>query len=630
MTFSNTELLSRIEKNVLQPYRKKTGYDDFYNHLKIGFPYLIEHLSKLYGNSPDFIYHIEDIIKESCKIYLNRTDIRKTSKANTTRNMHSGSQKEVGAVFYVDLFAGELKDIKKRIPYLKELGITFVHLMPMFKTPKGETDGGYAVSSYRQIEKRFGTMNDLRELIEEFDQNGINLVLDFILNHTSNQHEWAKKAKSGDIKYQNYYYIFKEKIELEAYSPYLRDIFPEVRKGSFTFDESMQSWVWTTFNSFQWDLNYSNPDVFLQMMKEMFFLADLGVKVLRFDAPAFIWKEKGSSCENLPEVHTLIKAFKAIMNVVFPDVLFLSEAIVHPDEIKKYISTGECELSYNPLLMATLWEALATRKTSLLQKSMERYSSLPKGCNWINYIRCHDDIGWTFSDQDAWDIGINPYGHRRFLNEFYTGKFEGSFARGLPFQENMHTGDLRISGTLASLAGLEKALLYETETEVDLAIKRILLLYGIILSMSGFPLIYMGDETGQLNNYRYSDNYEYKDDSRWVHRIPFEEPSDNTTHFSKRIFTGLKSLITFRKNCHAFTGNTIRILDMDNNHVFGFQRINEDGDTKDKLTILANFSEQKQVVYRSGKAIDILSENKFENMIELSAYQFLWLKDEDR
>ena len=630
MTFSNTELLNRLEKNVLNPYRKKPEYADFYSHLKINLPSMIEHLSKLYGNRPDFVYHIEDIVKESCKMYLKRSAAQGGGRNSyTSGNIHSGSQKEVGAVFYVDLFAGKLKDIKKRIPYLKELGITFVHLMPLFKTPSGETDGGYAVSSYRHIAKRFGTMNDLRELIEEFDLNGINLVLDFILNHTSDQHEWAKKAKSGDIKYQNYYYIFKEKKELEEYSPYLRDIFPEVRKGSFTFDESIQSWVWTTFNSYQWDLNYSNPEVFLQMMKEMFFLANLGVKVLRFDAPAFIWKQKGSSCENLPEVHTLIKAFKAIMYVVFPDVLFLSEAIVHPDEIKKYISKSECELSYNPLLMATLWESLATRKTNLLQKSMERYSSLPKGCNWINYIRCHDDIGWTFSDQDAWDIGIDPSGHRHFLNEFYTGKFEGSFAKGLPFQENMHTGDLRISGTLASLAGLEKAILYETEIEVDLSIKRILLLYGIILSMSGYPLIYMGDETGQLNNYRYSDNSEYKDDSRWVHRMPFEEPSDNTSHFSKRIFTGLKSLITFRKNCHAFTGNTIRILDMDNNHIFGFQRINEDSDTKDKLTILANFSEQKQVVYLSGKTIDILSENKFENRVELNVYQFLWLKDED-
>jgi amylosucrase len=627
MTFSNTELLNRIEKNVLNPYRNKTGYEDFYSNLKINLPSLIGHLSNLYGKRPNFIYHIEDIVKESCIMYLNRSDLGKIRDSYTSSNMHDGSPDEIGAVFYVDLFAGTLRGIKKRIPYLKELGITFVHLMPLFRTPFGETDGGYAVSSYRHIEKRFGTMTDLKDLIEEFDLNGINLVLDFILNHTSDQHEWANKARKGDPKYQNYYYIFKEKIELEAYSPYLRDIFPDVRKGSFIFDESMKSWVWTTFNSFQWDLNYSNPEVFLQMMKEMFFLANLGVKILRFDAPAFIWKQKGSSCENLPEVHTLIKAFKTIMSIVFPDALFLSEAIVHPDEIKKYISVSECELSYNPLLMATLWESLATRKTNLLQKSMERYSSLPKGCYWINYIRCHDDIGWTFSDQDAWDVGIDPTGHRKFLNEFYTAKFQGSFAKGLPFQENLHTGDLRISGTLASLAGLEKALNYETEKEVDHAIRRIMLLNGIILSMNGYPLFYMGDETGQLNNYNYTDNSEYKNDSRWVHRIPSIEPPKNTELYSKQIFKMLKKLVKSRKECRAFRGNYVRILSLENEHIFGFIRINENSLNKEKVTILANFSEQNQILNMSAATVDILTGTLFNEIIELNAYQFLWLRD---
>ncbi len=628
MTFSNTEILNRIETNVLKPYRKKSGYDDFYNNLKISFPSLIEHLNILYGSSPDFLYQVEDILKESCKLYLNKTSHRMSRSSYKSGNMHEGSKNEVGAVFYVDLFAGKLQNIKKRIPYLKELGITFIHLMPLFKTPSGETDGGYAVSSYRQIEKRFGTMSDLRELIEELDNHGINLVLDFILNHTSDQHVWAEKAKAGDSEFQNYYYIFKDENKIKEYSPYLRDIFPEVRKGSFTFNIEMQSWVWTTFNSYQWDLNYSNPHVFLQMMKEMFFLANLGVKILRFDAPAFIWKKKGSSCENLPEVHTLIKAFKSIMNVVFPDVLFLSEAIVHPDEIKKYISESECELSYNPLLMATLWESLATRETKLLQRSMERYSSLPKNCYWINYIRCHDDIGWTFSDQDAWDIGIDPTGHRQFLNDFYTGKFEGSFAKGLPFQENLHTGDLRIAGTLASLSGLEKALLYETEMEVDLAMGRIFLLNGIILSMSGYPLIYMGDEVGQLNNYNFTDNPEHKDDSRWVHRIHAADLHKNIDHYSRLILSGLKNLIQIRKNCQAFTGNSVRILNPGNDHVFGFVRINENNLSGEKITILANFSEQNQIIHMPGTSIDILSGARFSTLIELNAYQFLWLKDE--
>jgi amylosucrase len=386
----------------------------------------------------------------------------------------------------------------------------------------------------------------------------------------------------------------------------------------------MSKWVWTTFNSYQWDLNYSNPAVFLQMMGEMVFLAELGIEVLRFDAPAFIWKKTGTGCENLPEVHILIQAFKSIMSVTAPGVLFLSEAIVHPDEIEKYISVDECELSYNPLLMATLWESLATRKTRLLKKSMEKYSSLPKGCYWINYIRCHDDIGWTFSDQVAWTFGIDPTGHRKFLNNFFTGKFEGSFAKGLPFQENLRTGDLRISGTLASLAGIEKALAEETEIELDLAIKRILLLYGIIFSMSGYPLIYMGDEAGQLNNYTYTENQEYKDDSRWVHRLPATFPNINADHYSSRIFNGLKKLVQHRKKCPAFSGNTVRFLNPGNEHVFGF--IRENG-IKGKVTIVSNFSEQNQIFKMPCATRDLLSGDDFDVEVELEPYRFLWLED---
>ena len=625
MNFTTEEILERIENNILRHYIEDEGYSVFRARLLDYLPGLYAHLMDLYGDRSDFLYHLEAIIETSCKMSLRLKTLQKQSLKEKSGGLHKGSQEEVGAVFYVDLFAGKLKDIKGRIPYLKKLGVTFIHLMPVFATPPGETDGGYAVSSYRDVDPRFGTMGDLKELIYVLDQNGIDLILDFVLNHTSDQHEWAQKAKEGDTGYQNYYYVFDYQHKVDEYAPHLRDIFPEVRKGSFTFNEPMKKWVWTTFNSYQWDLNYTNPVVFHQMIREMFFLAEAGVNVLRFDAPAFIWKEKGTSCENLPKVHTLIQAFKSVLSIGAPGVLFLSEAIVHPDEIEKYISVDECELSYNPLLMATLWESLATRKISLLQQSMERYAALPKGCYWINYIRCHDDIGWTFSDQNAWDAGLDPAGHRKFLNEFYTGKFEGSFAMGLPFQENMQTGDLRISGTLASLAGLEKALTKETELEVDITIRRILLLYGIILSMNGYPLIYMGDEAGYLNNYSYTDEPDLKDDSRWVHRQSTSNPEKNENHYSRRIFDGLIELIGIRKSCRSFAGNIIQIMNLQNPHVFGFKRINMDN-SEEKVDVLANFSEDKQYIDITEPSYDIISGTNYDTKIELNSYQILWLK----
>ena len=306
----------------------------------------------------------------------------------------------------------------------------------------------------------------------------------------------------------------------DAYEKTLREIFPDEHPGAFTYFPDIERWVWTTFHTFQWDLNYANPAVFNAMAEEMLALANVGVEVLRLDAVAFIWKQLGTGCENLPEAHILIQAFNAVARIAAPAMLFKSEAIVHPDEVVKYIRSDECQLSYNPLLMALLWNSLATREVRLLAHSMKARFKIPTGCAWVNYVRCHDDIGWTFSDEDAAQLGINGYDHRQFLNAFYTERFEGTFARGLPFQENPKTGDCRISGTGASLAGLEKALTEETAVEVELAIRRILLIHGIILTIGGVPLLYLGDEIGMLNGYGYYDDPAKAGDSRWVHR-PF-------------------------------------------------------------------------------------------------------------
>ena len=237
----------------------------------------------------------------------------------------------------------------------------------------------------------------------------------------------------------------------DAYERTLREIFPDARAGSFTYRPDMGKWVWTTFYSFQWDLNYGNPAVFRAMLEEMLSLANVGVEVLRLDAVAFIWKQMGTNCENLPEAHMIIQAYNALARIAAPALLFKSEAIVHPDEVARYISPQECQLSYNPLLMALLWESLATREVKLLQHSLAERFSITPGCAWVNYVRVHDDIGWTFDDAAANRLGINGYDHRRFLNAFYTGRFPGSFAAACPSGEPAHgrcphLGHVRVAG----------------------------------------------------------------------------------------------------------------------------------------------------------------------------------------
>ena len=468
--------------------------------------------------------------------------------------------------------------------------------MPLFRSPAGQNDGGYAISSYREVDPQIGSMAELTSLAEELRRNGISLVLDFVFNHTSSEHEWAQKARSGDPTYQNFYYMFPDRLQPDAYERTLREIFPDEHPGAFTWFPEFKRWVWTTFHSYQWDLNYANPEVFIAMAREMLSLANAGVEVLRLDAVAFIWKQMGTSCENLPQAHLLIQAFNACARIAAPALVFKSEAIVHPDEVARYIKPEECQISYNPLLMALLWESLATRNVRLLSASMRDRFAIPDECAWVNYVRCHDDIGWTFSDEDAGKLGINGYDHRRFLNNFYTGRFKGSFARGLPFQENPKTGDCRISGSCASLAGLEYGLAENSEKESRLAVQRILLIHSVIMTIGGIPLIYLGDELAALNDYSYRDDEHKVDDSRWVHRPTFDwqRAADRLKDGNpvSAVYSGIKEMIAVRKKNAAFSGNLTEILSTGNDAVFGYLRTNPSS----RILILANFSEDEQPV----------------------------------
>lgn len=556
--------------------------------------HLFSHLHDLYGWQYDFHYTLERILRSLIRSWLDRPEaLRKLDEKREADPEWFQSQDMVGIVLYVDLFSDNLLKLKEHIPYFKRLGLTYLHLMPLFATPHGENDGGYAVSDYRSINPDIGTMDELEEVAAVLRQEGISLVLDFVFNHTSDEHEWAMRAKSGDPDFMAYYFTFPDRELPDQFQRYLRDIFPEIRQGSFTWCEELHRWVWTTFNSYQWDLNYSNAEVFRGMAEEMLFLANRGVEVLRLDAVAFLWKRLGTNCENQPEAHTIIRAFNAMARIAAPSLLFKSEAIVHPSEVIRYVHPEECQLSYNPLLMALLWEALATREVRLLDRSMRTRYRLPAGCSWVNYIRCHDDIGWTFDDEDAHAVGIDPAGHRQFLNQFYTGEFPGSFARGKRFQQDAR-GDSRISGTLSSLAGLEEALEKDDSELIERAVRRITLLMGIQASIGGLPLIYAGDEYGMVNDYTYLTDPRKVNDSRWVHRCrnrweAKEDLADQDT-IEWRFFRETSKLFNLRKRLPALYDGGMEVVDTGNPHLFGYLRAHAD----QRLLVVANFAETAQ------------------------------------
>jgi len=614
------------------------SWQEFRLRLDSHFDHLFSLLYPLYGSQYDFFFHLESLIHDMAASWFSRNpELKIIDKNREINRAWFQSNQMLGGVCYVDLFAENLSGIENRIPYFKELGLTYLHLMPLFRVPQGENDGGYAISSYREVNPALGTMDQLSHLASELRKAGISLVVDFVFNHTSDEHDWAIRARSGDPEYREYYWMFPNRDIPDQYERTLREIFPDEHPGAFTFFPEINQWVWTTFHSYQWDLNYRNPAVFNAMARELLALANAGIEVLRLDAVAFIWKQMGTSCENLPEAHQIIQAFNTVARISAPALLFKSEAIVHPDQVIQYIRPDECQLSYNPLLMALLWESLATREVRLLNVSLKERQHLPAGTSWINYVRVHDDIGWTFSDEDAGRLWINGYDHRRFLNSFYTGRFPGSFARGLPFQENPKTGDCRISGTCASLAGLEKAVREGNDAEVNLAIQRILLIHGLIMSIGGIPLIYLGDELGTCNDYSYRNDPSKAKDSRWVHRPRFNqerfEHRNDTSTIEGRIYSGMLDLIALRKKHPIFGDGDFQLFDSLNPHVFGFTR-----QTKDhQIIILANFSELAQPISeyflaRDGKKneyFDLRTGRKqsTENFV-LQPYQLIFLSQE--
>ncbi len=581
------------------------GWAQFSRRLRTHFLVLFRLYYELYGSRYDFFFHIEDLLISLARAWFERTgDLRALDCAREADPQWFQSNQMLGGICYVDLFAGNLEGLRSKIPYFQELGLTYLHLMPLFQAPEGENDGGYAVSSYREVHPPLGTIDQLASLARDLRAAGISLVVDLVFNHTSSEHRWARLAYAGDEAYQEFYRIYPDRSGPDAFERTLREIFPDEHSGAFTFfpdlagpdGQKRGGWVWTTFHSYQWDLNYANPAVFNRMAEEMLFLANQGVEVLRLDAVAFTWKELGTSCENLSGAHRLIRAFNAVARIASPALLFKSEAIVHPDDVAKYIDPQECQLSYNPLLMALLWNSLATRKVRLLSQALATRFAIDGSCAWVNYVRCHDDIGWTFSDEDALLLGVNGGDHRRFLNEFYRGRFLGSFARGLPFQENPKTGDCRISGTCASLAGLEKALLEEGPAEVEFAIHRILLIYGLILTTGGIPLIYLGDEIGMLNDYSFRDDPAHERDSRWVHRPQADWQKyarrDVPETIENQVYRRLQALISLRKTQDVFVGGLLEIIPTGNDHVLGFIRRH----LGRQVVVLANFSEIEQAI----------------------------------
>lgn len=492
------------------------------------------------------------------------------------------SEDRVGYVCYADRFAGDLAGVGRHLDYLAELGVGYLHLMPLLQPREGENDGGYAVQDYDAVDPRLGTMRDLEELAEALHERDVALCVDLVLNHTAREHAWAQKALAGDPYYRGFYRFFPDRELPDAYERTLPEVFPDMAPGSFSHLEETDEWVWTTFHEFQWDLDWSNPHVFRAMLGVLLTLGNHGVDVVRLDAAPFLGKRMGTDCQNQPEAHAILQALKALTRLAMPGVVLKAEAIVGPDQLTPYLGAHrryrpECDLAYDNQLMVMLWSAVAARDTRLVEQALGRRNAIPRGTGWVSYVRCHDDIGWAVGDQDAWALGIDPEAHRRFLAAFFAGDHPGSFSRGADFQVDPRSGSRRTSGMTASLCGLEEALERGDIGLVDAAVRRILLLHSVTYSYGGLPLVYMGDEVALLNDPDWADDPAHADDNRWLHRPRMDWSravlrSDPATP-EGQVFAGLVALGRARASTPSLRADAVtRLVPTPDRHLLAYVR----------------------------------------------------------
>ena len=508
----------------------------------------------------------------------------------------------VGYACYADRFAGTLAGVRERLDYLSELGVTYLHLMPLLAPRDGPNDGGYAVADYEAVDPRLGTMADLEELAADLHGRGIALCVDLVLNHTAREHAWARRAVAGDPAYRDFYLVFPDRTEPDAYERTLPEVFPDIAPGSFTHVPEMGGWVWTTFNDYQWDLDHANPAVFRAMLATMLALANHGVDVLRLDAVPFLWKRLGTDCQNQPEAHLLVQAWRGLTRVAAPGLLFKAEAIVAPEMLVQYLGAHEryrpeCDLAYNNQLMVLLWSSLAARDARLAATALARLRPPPARTGWVTYLRCHDDIGWAVSDTDAAAVGLNGFDHRVFLARFYAGEFPGSFARGANFQPTPW-GEARTSGMAATLCGIEAALAAGDEVGLDAAVRRLETLYAVVFSFGGVPLLWMGDELAQRDDRDWAADPAQAGDNRWLHRPVMDWAAAARRHspgtLEGRVFALVRRLVDARRSQLALrAGGETVVYTPDDPHVLAYRRRHE---RSAPLLALANFSDGWQSV----------------------------------
>ena len=542
----------------------------------------------------------------------------------------------LGMMFYIDNFAENMQGVREKLDYIKKCNVNYIHLMPFLDTPgdRARSDGGYAVSNFRKVRPDLGTMEDLETLTDACHKKHINICMDFVMNHTSEDHEWARRARQGEGEYMSRYFFFDSYDIPERYEQTVPQVFPTTAPGNFTWLPEIGHFVMTSFYPYQWDLNYQNPRVFNEMMYNFLYLVNRGIDIVRIDAVPYIWKELGTQCRNLKQVHTIVRMMRMIGEIVCPGVLLLGEVVMEPEKVVPYFGTlekPECHMLYNVTTMATTWHTIATRDVSLLKRQLDIVNGLPKNYVFLNYLRCHDDIGWGLDYQTLAGQGIQEVPHKRYLNDYFRGLAGESNSRGELYNEDLVTGDARFCGTTASMCGIERAGFEQNDEMMQRAVEMDVMLHAYMFMQSGIPVLYSGDEIGQVNDYTYKDDPHRAEDSRYIHRGAMRWDLTDRIKVpgtvENQIFTNLDRLEQIRREERAFVSYADTwTLDTGEKELLCIGRSYEG----DQILGIFNFSEYDKKTWirdAEGEYVDLLTGQERTVLgIDIPAYGFYYLK----
>lgn len=586
---------------------------------------------ELYDNSSMFA----ELCDNLHRFYEERNRDLKTQDLEREKNPEWYKTNEMlGMMFYIDNFAGNMKGVESKLDYIEKSNVNYIHLMPFLDTVEGRSDGGYAVADFRKVQEKLGSMKDLEDLTAACHKKGINVCMDFVMNHTSEDHEWAKRARAGEGEYMSRYFFFDNYSIPAMYEKTVPQVFPTTAPGNFTWLPDAGHFVMTSFYPYQWDLNYKNPRVFNEMMYNFLYLANKGIDIIRIDAVPYIWKELGTQCRNLPQVHTIVRMMRMIGEIVCPGILLLGEVVMEPEKVVPYFGTvekPECHMLYNVTTMATTWHTIATRNVHLLKQQLDIVNRLPKDYVFLNYLRCHDDIGWGLDYESLKAEGIDERAHKKYLNDYFQGYAGESCSRGELYNADPVTGDARFCGTTASMCGIEKAGFEQDMEAMEQAIQKDIMLHAYMFMQSGIPVLYSGDEVAQVNDYSYKEDPNKADDSRYIHRGPMRwdlaEHVDDENTVEGQVYQRLQQLEKIRKSEKAFMTNadtwTIETWDA------GVLCIGRyyDGD---KILGLFNFTEYDKTAWineTDGEYIELLTGKVLQPIgVNIPAYGFYYLK----